>query len=212
MVVMQRRHASFLAVRLSSGSREGGRYGCNPDEGRSALPCRGPARPPPAWARQPGRRSKQFEIARAAARLRPRPPAQTACLRFETGGFPLPSAGESALPMPSRELPALSAAWKVHRLMNQKIARFLSETSPETPCLVVDLDVIAAAYDLLARYLSIASIYHAVKANPAAEIVAMLADRGSRFDVASPAEIALCLANGATADRLSFGNTIKKEG
>ena len=95
--------------------------------------------------------------------------------------------------------------------MNQKIARFLSETSPETPCLVVDLDVIAAAYDLLARYLSIASIYYAVKANPAAEIVAMLADRGSRFDVASPAEIALCLANGATADRLSFGNTIKKE-
>src|SRR5690242_16201730 len=96
-------------------------------------------------------------------------------------------------------------------LMNQKIARFLSETSPETPCLVVDLDVIAAAYDLLARYVSIASIYYAVKANPAAEIVAMLADRGSRFDVASPAEIALCLANGATADRLSFGNTIKKE-
>src|ERR1051326_2001678 len=39
----------------------------------------------------------------------------------------------------------------------------------------------------------------------------MLADRGSRFDVASPAEIALCLANGATADWLSFGNTIKKE-
>ena len=95
--------------------------------------------------------------------------------------------------------------------MNQKIARFLSETSPETPCLVVDLDVIAEAYDLLARYLSIASIYYAVKANPAAEIVAMLAGKGSRFDVASPAEIALCLANGATPDRLSFGNTIKKE-
>src|SRR5207253_7422011 len=39
----------------------------------------------------------------------------------------------------------------------------------------------------------------------------MLAGKGSRFDVASPAEIALCLANGATPDRLSFGNTIKKE-
>src|SRR5438067_12872044 len=96
--------------------------------------------------------------------------------------------------------------------MNQKIARFLSKTSPETPCLVVDLDVIGEAYDLLARYLSIASIYYAVKANPAAEIVAMLAGKGSRFDVASHAELALCLAKGATPERLTFGKNIKKDG
>ena len=95
--------------------------------------------------------------------------------------------------------------------MNQKIARFLSEHSPETPCLVVDLDAIAEAYDLLCRSLSVASIYYAVKANPAPEIVAMLAGKGSNFDVASPAEIALCLGHGASAERLSFGNTIKKE-
>jgi ornithine decarboxylase len=97
--------------------------------------------------------------------------------------------------------------------VNQKIARFLSEHSPETPCLIVDLDVIAEAYDLLSRYLSVASIYYAVKANPAPEIVAMLAGKGSNFDVASPAEIKLCLGGGggATAERLSFGNTIKKE-
>ncbi|MBV8779347.1 MAG: type III PLP-dependent enzyme [Alphaproteobacteria bacterium] len=95
--------------------------------------------------------------------------------------------------------------------MNKKISRFLAETVPETPCLVVDLDVVAKAYDMLRRYLPIASVYYAVKANPAREIVAMLAAMGSNFDVASPAEIALCLANGATAERLSFGNTIKKE-
>jgi ornithine decarboxylase len=95
--------------------------------------------------------------------------------------------------------------------MNNKIARFLSEVSPETPCLVVDLAVIADAYEMLCRYLSVASVYYAVKANPAPEIVAMLARKGSNFDVASPAEIRLCLGNGATADRLSFGNTIKKE-
>jgi len=95
--------------------------------------------------------------------------------------------------------------------MNNKIARFLSEHSPETPCLVVDLDLIGEAYDLLSRYLSVASVYYAVKANPAPEIVAMLAKKGANFDVASPAEIALCLDNGATAERLSFGNTIKKE-
>ncbi|HEX3536057.1 MAG TPA: type III PLP-dependent enzyme [Stellaceae bacterium] len=95
--------------------------------------------------------------------------------------------------------------------MNQKIARFLSDHSPETPCLVVDLDVIGDAYDLLCRYLPDASVYYAVKANPAAEIIRVLADRGSNFDVASRGEIALCLDNGASAERLSFGNTIKKE-
>src|SRR6202790_818064 len=95
--------------------------------------------------------------------------------------------------------------------MSQKIARFLAKTAPETPCLVVDLQVIAEAYDMLRRYLPIASVYYAVKANPARDIVAMLANRGSNFDVASPNEIALCLDNGATPERLSFGNTIKKE-
>ncbi|HVC53254.1 MAG TPA: type III PLP-dependent enzyme [Stellaceae bacterium] len=95
--------------------------------------------------------------------------------------------------------------------MNEKIARFLADAVPETPCLVVDLDVIGEAYDVLCRYLPIARVYYAVKANPAPEIVAMLAERGSNFDVASRAEIALCLDNGATPERLSFGNTIKKE-
>jgi ornithine decarboxylase len=95
--------------------------------------------------------------------------------------------------------------------MNDKIARFLAEHAPETPCLVVDLEMIGEAYDVLRRYLPIASIYYAVKANPAPQIVEMLAARGSRFDVASRAEIALCLAHGATPERLSFGNTIKKE-
>jgi ornithine decarboxylase len=95
--------------------------------------------------------------------------------------------------------------------MNLKIARFLAEHSPETPCLVVDLDLIAEAYDLLRRHLSAASIYYAVKANPAPEIVRLLAEKGANFDVASPAEIVLCLAHGATPERLSFGNTIKKE-
>jgi ornithine decarboxylase len=95
--------------------------------------------------------------------------------------------------------------------MNKKISRFLAEAAPETPCLVVDLEIIAKAYDTLRRYLPIASVYYAMKANPAADIVSMLAKKGSNFDVASPAEIALCLDNGATPERLSFGNTIKKE-
>ncbi|HVH77081.1 MAG TPA: type III PLP-dependent enzyme [Stellaceae bacterium] len=95
--------------------------------------------------------------------------------------------------------------------MNQRIARFLAENAPETPCLVVDLEIIAAAYDLLCRYLPLARIYYAVKANPAREIVAMLEGKGSSFDVASRGEIELCLDSGVAAERLSYGNTIKKE-
>jgi ornithine decarboxylase len=95
--------------------------------------------------------------------------------------------------------------------MNERIARFLAENSPETPCLVVDLDAIAEAYDSLCRHLPLARVYYAVKANPAPAIVAMLERRGASFDVASRGEIKLCLQNGATPERLSFGNTIKKE-
>ena len=95
--------------------------------------------------------------------------------------------------------------------MSARIARFLAEQTPETPCLVVDLNLIGAAYDGLRRYLPLAQIYYAVKANPAAEIVRMLNWKGASFDVASRGEIGLCLENGVTPDRLSFGNTIKKE-
>jgi ornithine decarboxylase len=95
--------------------------------------------------------------------------------------------------------------------MNKRIALFLAENAPETPCLVVDLEIIAEAYDSLRRHLPLARVYYAVKANPAPAVVAMLERKGANFDVASRGEIELCLHNGATAERLSFGNTIKKE-
>src|SRR5215472_4710046 len=69
--------------------------------------------------------------------------------------------------------------------MSERITRFLAENRPETPCLVVDLDVIAEAYDLLRWYLPLARVYYAVKANPAPQIVAMLERKGANFDVAS---------------------------
>ena len=54
-------------------------------------------------------------------------------------------------------------------------------------------------------------MFYAVKANPAPEILDLLARLGSCFDTASIAEIEQALAAGATPDRISFGNTIKKE-
>jgi ornithine decarboxylase len=95
--------------------------------------------------------------------------------------------------------------------MNERIARFLAERQPDTPCLVVDLDVVGDAYEMLRRYLPLAKIFYAVKANPADDVVGMLRDLGSSFDVASRGEIDLVLDRGISADRISFGNTMKKE-
>ncbi|GIK98888.1 MAG: ornithine decarboxylase [Alphaproteobacteria bacterium] len=95
--------------------------------------------------------------------------------------------------------------------MTDRINRFLAETRPETPCLVVDLDRIETNYLELRRALPLARVFYAVKANPEPAVVARLAAAGASFDTASRAEIELCLANGATPDRISFGNTIKKQ-
>jgi ornithine decarboxylase len=95
--------------------------------------------------------------------------------------------------------------------MTPKIARFLAERNPPTPCLVVDLDVVAHNYKRLKRALPLAEIYYAVKANPAPEILRLLDQLGSKFDTASIYEIEDALALGISPAKLSFGNTIKKE-
>jgi len=91
-----------------------------------------------------------------------------------------------------------------------KIRRFLAEENPPTPCLVIDLAVIDERYQALVAALPDAEVYYAVKANPSPGVLARLAALGSRFDVASPAEIGLCLAAGVDPARISYGNTIKK--
>jgi ornithine decarboxylase len=95
--------------------------------------------------------------------------------------------------------------------MTKKIARFLAERRPATPCLVVDLDLVADNYRELHQAVPEAAIYYAIKANPAPEVLALLAGLGSSFDTASVNEIDMVLATGASADRISFGNTIKKQ-
>lgn len=95
--------------------------------------------------------------------------------------------------------------------MTDKIDQFLTEAQPATPCLVIDLDVVEEAYRTLHDALPLARIFYAVKANPAAPILSRLVTLGSSFDTASRGEIEMVLAAGASADRISFGNTIKKE-
>ena len=80
-----------------------------------------------------------------------------------------------------------------------------------TPLLVMDTPLISQKYDELVNSIPIADIYYAVKANPMPEILKILIAKGSHFDIASRYELDLILSLGADPDKISFGNTIKKQ-
>jgi ornithine decarboxylase len=79
-----------------------------------------------------------------------------------------------------------------------------------TPVLVMDLNVIANNYRQLVENINNCKVYYAVKANSHIEIIKLLRDFGSYFDVASRGEIEKLLSLGVEPYRMSFGNTIKK--
>jgi ornithine decarboxylase len=95
--------------------------------------------------------------------------------------------------------------------MTARIRDYLRRNQDDEPRLVVDLDVVRDNYQTFAKALPDTRVFYAVKANPAPEVLSLLAALGSCFDTASVPEIEMALAAGATADRVSFGNTIKKE-
>ena len=95
--------------------------------------------------------------------------------------------------------------------MTARIREFLKTRKDPGPCLVLDLDVVRDNYLGFAKTLPDTKVFYAVKANPAPEILRLLASLGSCFDVASNGEIDMVLAAGATPERISYGNTIKKE-
>jgi ornithine decarboxylase len=95
--------------------------------------------------------------------------------------------------------------------MNARIRDFLSRRTEDGPCLVLDLDVVRNNYLALARALPDTRVFYAVKANPAPEVLNLLTALGSCFDVASIGEVEMVLKTGAGPERISYGNTIKKE-
>ncbi|MGD9938852.1 MAG: type III PLP-dependent enzyme [Clostridia bacterium] len=91
----------------------------------------------------------------------------------------------------------------------ERIKQFAKDK--ETPCLILDLDVIRSKYEELRKNFPYGKVYYAVKANPHDEVVSLLRDLGSCFDVATRYELDQLLRLKVTPDRMSFGNTIKKE-
>ena len=79
-----------------------------------------------------------------------------------------------------------------------------------TPFLVVNLNIVKMKYEELLQHFPFSRIYYAVKANPATEVLELLRDLGSCFDIASRYELDRVLSLGIEPERVSYGNTIKK--
>ena len=106
---------------------------------------------------------------------------------------------------------ALSGSIRDDIRASEQIAAFLAHHSVPTPFIVIDLDAVRSRWAAFHAQFPQARILYAVKANPAAEIIGALAAFGADFDLASAGEINRCRSLGINPDRLSFGNTVKRE-
>ena len=97
------------------------------------------------------------------------------------------------------------------RGVTERLERFLSETKSAMPFVALDLDIARSRYKALCDLMPSATVYYAVKANPAPAVIAALAALGASFDLASAGEIERCRHLGIPAGQCSFGNTIKKD-
>jgi ornithine decarboxylase len=96
-------------------------------------------------------------------------------------------------------------------MISQRILDYIASKPYLEPRLVLDVDMVAERYEAFEALLPSSKVFYAVKANPTPEILQMLAKAGSYFDCASMGEIRDVLAAGGVAERISYGNTIKKE-
>lgn len=92
-----------------------------------------------------------------------------------------------------------------------RIEKHLASTPLNGARLVMDMNVVKQAYLNLTQALPKSQVFYAIKANPEAPILKLLADLGSSFDCASVVEIQQALAAGATPERISYGSTMKKQ-
>lgn len=78
-----------------------------------------------------------------------------------------------------------------------------------SPLLVLSLAEIKKNYDVLKKYMPRVKVHYAIKANPHPEILKVMADAGSCFDVASDGEIRTLHSMGIDGSRLIYANPVK---
>ncbi|MDD2716545.1 MAG: type III PLP-dependent enzyme [Candidatus Wallbacteria bacterium] len=80
-----------------------------------------------------------------------------------------------------------------------------------TPFLIMDLEIVRSNYLELQAAFPQGKIFYAIKANAHPRIIKLLHSLGCNFDAASLGEINKLLSLGVEPDKISFGNTIKRE-
>ncbi len=100
----------------------------------------------------------------------------------------------------------ISQTFRISRAAVEKIAAEYG-----TPSLVLSLDQIKKNYKTLQRYMSRVRIHYAIKANPHPEILRVMAEMGSSFDVASDGEIRLLNSMGVAGERMIYANPVKTD-
>ena len=97
---------------------------------------------------------------------------------------------------------------KKHFQIGQQACEKLAERFG-TPLLVLSLDEIKRNYKVLRKYLPRVKVHYAIKANPHPEILRVMADLGSSFDVASDGEIRTLHDLGIEGSRMIYANPVK---
>ncbi len=78
-----------------------------------------------------------------------------------------------------------------------------------TPLLVLSLEEVKKSYDILTKYLPRVKVHYAIKANPHPEILKVMAQLGSCFDVASDGEIRQLYNMGVDGSKMIYANPVK---
>jgi ornithine decarboxylase len=78
-----------------------------------------------------------------------------------------------------------------------------------TPLLVLSLEEVKRNYNVLRKYLPRVKVHYAIKANPHPEILRVMAELGSCFDVASDGEIRTLHDMGVNGKRMIYANPVK---
>src|SRR5262245_45079981 len=94
-------------------------------------------------------------------------------------------------------------------MITSRIRTFLASQRLDSPCLVLDREVVREKYLSFARALPNTKIYYAVKANPETAILGLLVKLGSSFDAAAISEIKGVIAAGGLPENISYGNTTR---
>jgi ornithine decarboxylase len=102
---------------------------------------------------------------------------------------------------------------KMSEFIDEKEFKFVKEWTKDkqTPLLAINLERIRKRYNELIYHMPYAKVYYAVKANPNREVLMLLHEMGSFFDIASVYELDYLISLGISPAKMSYGNTIKKE-